>query len=139
MSFRALDIEQIGHVYEGLLDHEARRASQVILGFDGKSKPDIPLSELEAQANVVKFLKDATERSSESTIRNKLRETPDVDRLRRLAVVCRTEAILKRVQPYLNLLRDDELGYPIVTLTGSVFVTSGTARRASGTHYTPRA
>jgi len=27
LSFRALDIEQIGHVYEGLLDHEARRAT----------------------------------------------------------------------------------------------------------------
>ena len=26
LSFRALDIEQIGHVYEGLLDHTARRA-----------------------------------------------------------------------------------------------------------------
>ncbi|MFZ4828919.1 MAG: DUF559 domain-containing protein, partial [Phototrophicaceae bacterium] len=138
LSFRALDIEQIGHVYEGLLDHEARRATEVMLGFDGSEKPEISLSELEAQANVVKFLKDATGRSSESTIRNKLRETPDVDRLRRLAVVCGTEAILKRVQPYLNLLRDDELEYPIVILSGSVFVTSGTARRASGTHYTPK-
>ena len=28
LSFRALDIEQIGHVYEGLLDHTAKRATE---------------------------------------------------------------------------------------------------------------
>ena len=33
LSFRALDIEQIGHVYEGLLDHTARRAASTVLGL----------------------------------------------------------------------------------------------------------
>ncbi|MBK8027686.1 MAG: hypothetical protein IPK19_41475 [Chloroflexi bacterium] len=44
LSFRALDIEQIGHVYEGLLDHEARRAAEIILAFDGakNQQPEIP-------------------------------------------------------------------------------------------------
>src|SRR5439155_24065480 len=32
LSFRALDIEQIGHVYEGLLDHTAKRATEPVLG-----------------------------------------------------------------------------------------------------------
>ena len=40
--------------------------------------------------------------------------------------------------PFLNLLRDDEFGYPVLILPGSVFVTAGTERRATGTHYTPR-
>ena len=35
LSFRALDIEQIGHVYEGLLDHTARRAAEPVLGLAG--------------------------------------------------------------------------------------------------------
>ena len=45
LSFRALDIEQIGHVYEGLLDHTAFRAQTPILGLKGaKDKdPEIPL------------------------------------------------------------------------------------------------
>ena len=35
LSFRALDIEQIGHVYEGLLDHTAKRATEPVLGLVG--------------------------------------------------------------------------------------------------------
>ena len=43
LSFRSLDIEQIGHVYEGLLDHTARRASSITLGLEGSSKAPAPL------------------------------------------------------------------------------------------------
>ncbi len=35
LSFRALDIEQIGHVYEGLLDHTAKRAPEPVVGLNG--------------------------------------------------------------------------------------------------------
>src|SRR5215475_9436318 len=51
LSFRALDIEQIGHVYEGLLDHTAKRAAEPFLGLAGNrdKEPEIPLAELEAQ------------------------------------------------------------------------------------------
>ena len=42
LSFRALDIEQIGHVYEGLLDHQATRAAGVILGLKGKKGEEPP-------------------------------------------------------------------------------------------------
>jgi hypothetical protein len=50
LSFRALDIEQIGHVYEGLLDHEARRAAEPVVGLQGakNKEPDrVPLPQLE--------------------------------------------------------------------------------------------
>ena len=49
LSFRALDIEQIGHVYEGLLDHTAKRARETILGLAGSKNSDaeIALSKLE--------------------------------------------------------------------------------------------
>ncbi|HYF37474.1 MAG TPA: hypothetical protein VD994_19390 [Prosthecobacter sp.] len=53
LSFRSLDIEQIGHVYEGLLDHTARRASSITLGLEGSAKspaPLITLGDLEALA-----------------------------------------------------------------------------------------
>lgn len=53
LSFRSLDIEQIGHVYEGLLDHTARRATAITLGLEGSSKapaPLIPLATLETLA-----------------------------------------------------------------------------------------
>ncbi len=70
LSFRALDIEQIGHVYEGLLDHTAKRATEPVLGLAGTrdKEPEIALAELEKLAakgeeELLKFLKDETGRS----------------------------------------------------------------------------
>lgn len=48
------------------------------------------------------------------------------------------DALWSRVQPLAGLVRLDNFGYPVVIPTGSVFVTAGTDRRSSGTHYTPR-
>ncbi len=41
------------------------------------------------------------------------------------------------MKPFAGLVRLDTFGYPVVILPGSVFVTAGTDRRSSGTHYTP--
>ena len=53
LSFRALDIEQIGHVYEGLLDHTALRATEPVLGLAGTrdKEPEIPLAKLKNSAH----------------------------------------------------------------------------------------
>ncbi|MEQ1861836.1 MAG: restriction endonuclease, partial [Chthoniobacteraceae bacterium] len=78
LSFRGLDIEQIGHVYEGLLDHTARRAGQVILGLAASKGriATLPLERLEAlaaesQEKLIEFLVEETERT-ESSLRNVL-------------------------------------------------------------------
>ncbi len=75
LSFRSLDIEQIGHVYEGLLDHTAKRATEPVLGLAGTrdKEPEIALAELEkiaakGEKELLKFLKDETGRS-ESALR----------------------------------------------------------------------
>ena len=49
LSFRALSILQIGHVYEGLLDHTAVKATEPVLGLSGSrdSEPEVPLSKLQ--------------------------------------------------------------------------------------------
>lgn len=54
LSFRALDIEQIGHVYEGLLDHTAKRAPEPMLGLAGAKgvENEVPLAELERLGDV---------------------------------------------------------------------------------------
>jgi hypothetical protein len=138
LSFRALDIEQIGHVYEGLLDHQATRAASVMLGFGGKLEPELDLTALESATNPAALLKDITGRG-EAAIKNDLKKIPDGERLRRLDSACKSGELFNRVRPYLNLLRDDEFGYPLVIHPGSVYVTAGTERRATGTHYTPKA
>ena len=53
LSYRALDVEQIGHIYEGLLEHTAARTPEITLGLRGSAKaknPNITLPELESLA-----------------------------------------------------------------------------------------
>jgi hypothetical protein len=156
VSFRALDIEQIGHVYEGLLDHTAKRAVEPYLGLAGTrdKEPEISLAELEREAWGVhrepksapqvsfwKWLKEHTGRS-ESALKKAFSSRP-TDHDPRFTSFLRTacqsdDRLWKRVEPLAGLVRMDTFGYPVVIPQGSVFVTSGTDRRSSGTHYTPR-
>lgn len=143
LSFRALGIEQIGHVYESLLDHTAIRAEQTMLGLHGAKDQEceLSLSQLEAlrekgEKPLVDFLKKQTKRSV-SALKKALAGPGEVDN-DRLLVACDSDPALKdRVLPFANLLRTDTLGYPVVITAGSLFVTQGTDRRTTGTHYTP--
>ena len=52
---------------------------------------------------------------------------------------CGNDRVLwNRVKPFYKLIRKDTYGYPLIIPGGSVYVTTGTARRESGTHYTPK-
>ncbi|HEY6329161.1 MAG TPA: DNA methyltransferase, partial [Blastocatellia bacterium] len=144
LSFRALDIEQIGHVYEGLLDHTAKRASEPVLGLAGaKGKErEIPLArleELKAKGNgdLIKFLKDETGRS-ESALKRALEAEADPVAGKVRAACGNDEALHSRVIVFSGLLRSDPFGRPVVIHKGSVYVTAGSDRRSTGTHYTPR-
>lgn len=145
LSFRALDIEQIGHVYEGLLDHTAKRATEPYLGLAGSKdkEPEIPLAELEkqtakGQVGLLEFLKEETGKS-EKALAKLLEEELDAPDAARLRSACQNDdRLLDRVKGYAGLVRSDTFGYPVVLPKGSVFVTAGTDRRSSGTHYTPR-
>lgn len=144
LSFRALDIEQIGHVYEGLLDHTAVRAKEPVLGLQGSKdrEPEVPLATLEALAAkgesvLVTFLQEQTARSPKA-IANALKPDLLAD-TNALLIACDNDpALFERVQPFAGLLRRDSFGYPVVIAQGSVYVTTGTDRRTTGTHYTPR-
>ena len=144
LSFRALDVEQIGHVYEGLLDHTAVRAAGVVLGLGGAGgkEPELPLTELEGRAGdpaaLGAWLREQTGRS-DSALRRALAAAPDLLWQAQLLAACGgDEALLGRILPFAGLVRADDLGHPIVILAGSVYVTAGAERRATGTHYTPR-
>ena len=145
ISFRALDIEQIGHVYEGLLDHTAVRASSPVLGLIGtrEREPEITLAELErlqalGEENLVKTLKEQSNKSPAAL--KKALSAEILPRMQeRLRVACNNDGELyQRVLPFAGLIRLDTLDYPVVIPTGSVYVTQGTNRRETGTHYTQR-
>ena len=145
LSFRALDIEQIGHVYEGLLDHTAKRATEPVLSLTAAKgdEPEVALSELErrqtkGKAELLKFLKEQTGRS-ESTLAKSLATPKEGIEAKKLRAACgNDDALFNRVRPFSGLVRNDTFDRPVVIRKGSVFVTAGTDRRSSGTHYTPR-
>jgi len=142
LSFRALDIEQIGHVYEGLLDHTAKRATEPTVGLIGKKEPEVAMQKLEQERekgdkSFFDFLKK--ECGSSRKWENYLDVELDDRQERRLRTACgNDESLFERVKPFAGLIRDDSFGYPVVVPEKSVFVTAGTDRRSSGTHYTPR-
>ncbi len=142
LSFRALDIEQIGHVYESLLDHTAVRAVDPVLGLKGSAEPEISVSRLEAELakgrdKLVALIKEQSSRG-ESAIRKDLDRGPeDPGRIR--AACGNDEVLFQRIRPFAGLIRGDDFGQPIVITAGSVYVTAGIERRRTGAHYTPRA
>lgn len=143
ISFRALGVEQIGHVYEGLLDHTGVLAIEPVLGIKGprNREVEIPLSKLESllaqgQDKLIEFLKETSSRSS-SAIRKSLGDGSLLDEHKLLVACGYDRALLTRLSPFARLIREDSFERPLVVLTGSVYVTAGTDRRSSGTHYTP--
>ena len=94
----------------------------------------------------LKWFKEQTGRS-ESALKKSLASfsvssvssVVDPNVVSRFRTACQSDnALWSRVQPLAGLVRLDNFGYPVVIPTGSVFVTAGTDRRSSGTHYTPR-
>jgi hypothetical protein len=146
LSYLALDVEQIGHVYEGLLEHTVARVPFVTVGLVGSKKaknPNLPLSELESvrmdgEDTLVSLVKEKSERSG-SAIRNTLARPFDEAAFGRLLSVCGGDTTLaERIRPFANLLRTDAWDDPIVYREKAFMVTLGADRRETGTHYTPK-
>ena len=87
---------------------------------------------------VAELFKSHGAKKTASAVEKALAARAGPDRIARLRVACdNDEALLARVRPFWGLLRTDRDDRPIVILPGSVYVTKGTDRRSSGTHYTP--
>ncbi len=146
LSYHALDIEQIGYVYEGLLERTVVRAREVMLDLAATKSaktPWVTLDELETAAAVGEsavqaLLKDRTG-SSASRVKNDLAKQVDDAAADRLLTACHGDQSLRdRIRPYLHFLRVDRWGYPLVYPQGTLMVTVGADRRETGTHYTPK-
>jgi hypothetical protein len=143
LSFRALDVEQIGHVYEGLLDHTAVRTFDAAVGLVGREQEEIAITELErareqGEDALIEVLKERTKKSP-SALGKALAAAPNPDRDARLLAVCDNDPALRdRLLPFLGVIRDDLRADPRVFLPGALYVTKTLERRSSGTYYTPR-
>lgn len=154
VSFRTLDVEQIGYVYEGLLSFEGFRAEDVTVGLVGKEglEEEVALADLEElrerHADVPALAKALAEKYKDSKIGSaaaltkKLAPLDGVEReearKKLLAVTGGDYQLSERLLPFSGLLREDLRGLPVVILPGALFVTESALRRNTGTHYTPR-
>lgn len=146
LSYRALDVEQIGHVYEGLLEYTVAKLDKVTVGLIGSQKvrhPSITLVELETlkvhgREKAAEQLVDLTGRSA-AAVRNALIREGDEAALLRLVHGCGgDETLARRLLPFVDLIRADSWGTMLVYRPGSFAVVHGSDRRETGTHYTPR-
>ncbi|MFM9702114.1 Eco57I restriction-modification methylase domain-containing protein [Streptomyces galilaeus] len=155
LSFRALDVEQIGYVYEGLLSFDGRRATEHMVGLIGPEglEHEVTLRELEALAakagGSVKTLatsihekwKDPKPPATAGQLEKKLAPLGTeaaAEARRRLNAVTKDPALTERLLPFVGILRDDLRGLPTVIPNGALYVTESSLRKNTGTHYTPR-
>ncbi|MEU0019616.1 Eco57I restriction-modification methylase domain-containing protein [Streptomyces rochei] len=155
LSFRALDVEQIGYVYEGLLSYGGERAVEPMVGLVGPegSEHEVPLRELEALAAQSKDVKGLAKKihtkwkepkppASESALAKALAPFKDAgeeeEARRLLQAVSRDAGLTDRLMPFFRIIRKDLRGLPVVIQAGALFVTESVLRKNTGTHYTPR-
>ncbi|MCT9127676.1 Eco57I restriction-modification methylase domain-containing protein [Cupriavidus gilardii] len=146
LSYRALDVEQIGYVYEGLLERTVKRTAEVTLELDATKSaqsPWVTLAELESArldgaARLAELLQQRSG-SSASRVRNDLARPVDDALADRILTACHGNTALRdRIKPFGHLVRTDPWGYPLVYPAGAFIVTTGSDRRETGTHYTPK-
>ncbi|ADH68140.1 Eco57I restriction-modification methylase domain-containing protein [Nocardiopsis dassonvillei] len=154
LSFRALDVEQIGYVYEGLLAFDGFRAEDLVVGLVGKEglEAEVQLRDLEALAarhtDVEELAEELAAEYKDSGIGSarklakalaplsKEERTEAVKQLR--GVVPGDEPLVERLLPFFRILRNDLRGLPMVVRGGELYVTESALRKNTGTHYTPR-
>jgi hypothetical protein len=151
LTFRALNVEQIGYVYEGLLELEVRTATEVMLSLvrppswpKGKAPAEVTLTEAVERLGspvgptMAEWVAARTGWSA-ARLASVFDTPPGADRRAGLLRAVRGDADLAAtLEPYAGVLRWDELGRPSVTLRGRRYVAPSTRRASTGTHYTPR-
>ncbi|WP_328750494.1 hypothetical protein OHT57_33710 [Streptomyces sp. NBC_00285] len=154
LSFRALGVEEIGYVYEGLLSYDGRRAVETMVGLIGPDgvEHEVPLRELESLAASSRDVKTLAKKIYEtwkdpkppaSTARLEKLLAPGkaeaaTEARRVLLAVCRDADLTERLLPFFGVIRRDLRDLPVVIPAGALFVTESSLRKNTGTHYTPR-
>jgi hypothetical protein len=157
VSYRSLDVEQIGYVYEGLLDQDALTASDWVVSIavsdkdPRKNGPELLLTDLEhrhAQGDdalatwLVEQIKNMKGNRSKASILKALTplEGDDKPRYERLVrEACgNDDEVTARVLPFAKLLRLDPRDLPVAYPPGSLYLTDSAARGNTGAVYTPR-
>jgi len=145
ISFRDIDVEQIGYIYEGLLGYTCEDVSEITVGLIGRQgeEPEIPLRILEDLRTAAAIESWVKENQSAATLPSKsaldkalCAEPEDTDRA--LRAVTSDVAIRDRLRPFTGIIRRDLRDRPTVMLPGGVLVVETPSRASAGAHYTPK-
>lgn len=156
VSFRDIDVEQIGYVYEGLLGYTCRRAETTTLGLMGPdgAEPEVPLDVLDelyeeagsdaatatSIAAWVKKNQPAAKTATTSRMTKALAAGDSAeDAEPALRRVTDDPVLRERLRGWLGIIRRDLRGKPVVVLEGGLMVVETPSRKNAGAHYTPKA
>ncbi|WP_149182707.1 Eco57I restriction-modification methylase domain-containing protein [Streptomyces sp. TRM49041] len=155
ISFRDIDVEQIGYIYEGLLGYSCENVDEVVVGLTGSagSEPEIPLTALETLAETkrteaaltdailtwVKQNQPAAKPSSKAALTKALKTGDTLDDAD-IALHDLTDDpnLRDRLRPFLSIIRRDLRNRPLVVEPGGVLLVETPSRASAGAHYTPR-
>jgi hypothetical protein len=155
ISFRDIDVEQIGYIYEGLLGYTAVAVEEIHVGLRGTAgeEPEIPLSVLEQLSNDTADAKKLAEAirgwvendqpsaaaQSGAAIAKGVGADTEPSVVSALAqAVGDDPALRERVLPWLGVMRQDLRGRPFVVLADGLMVKETPSRKNAGAHYTPK-
>lgn len=155
ISFRDIDVEQVGYIYEGLLGYTANKVDQIFVGLRGASgmEPEIPLAKLEELAEGdpdpqrvasairvwVEQDQPSAKAASAAALGKALSAVVDPSALSALTQAVGDDPELRdRVRPWLGLIRLDLRKRPFVVLSGGLMVKETPSRKNAGAHYTPK-
>lgn len=155
ITFRDIDVEQIGYIYEGLLGYTCRRADDVVIGLIGRegAEAEIPLTALEdihercrtdaKTANaIIAWAKEHQPAAALPTAGQLTKALAAADTVAdaelALRAITQDEELRAAVRPWIGVIRRDLRARPVVVEPGGWFVIETPSRRNAGAHYTPR-
>lgn len=157
LTFRALDVEQIGYVYEGLLELEVRTTQETMLGLVRPPKwpsikradvkqltCEVPLTEVASKRAELSekdfngWLSGYTVGNADAIAKSLAKQPTDKQRLALGRAVGEGTDTYREAEPYIGLIRLDRREAAAVVRKDGRYVTRSSRRASSGTHYTPR-
>ncbi|KQV20867.1 MULTISPECIES: DNA methyltransferase [unclassified Kitasatospora] len=156
ISFRDIDVEQIGYIYEGLLGYSCENVDETVVGLVGSpgSEPEIPLATLEELAEGartetalgeailawVKQHQPAAKPASKAALAKALKAGDTLVDDAEIALHDLTDAteLRDRLRPFIGIIRRDLRNRPLVVEPGGVLLVETPSRASAGAHYTPR-
>jgi len=155
ISFRDIDVEQIGYIYEGLLGFTCVTVDQPFVGLIGTAgaEPEIPLATLDdldtanpdnkaLAAAILAWVKDdqpSAKAPSAAALTKALGATAEPSAISALTQMVGDDTdLVEHVTPWLGAIRTDLRGHPFVVNDGGLMVKETPSRRNAGAHYTPK-